>query len=323
MSTELERALAQAHDILASDAEPWKPQPGEEVLGILRARDVRTSAHSDDYPLLTIEAGPGQWWDVHAYHTVLWDEVKRQDPQVGDVVGVRYLGRSDHGGQGGEGYERYKLVVVKLTTGADVSPSNAAASQPGSDTQPAPVPARVGDGGGAAQGSKPAAVTAPAPAADPVAEGATGGSVPAPPAAVAYGEGAPSTNAGAEPTTVGAGGTGPPETAGPLGESPGDGTPHDPAPTTVTVPVTPASAEEAAQILAGEATKGPLGDPATAEQWNALLLVTDNNKATATNLVNMANKSNYTKATVTFATVAEIAAALALAEQRAAEAVAT
>jgi len=117
------------------EGEPWKPEAaGEEVVGMLRARSTRSSEHSKDYPLLVIETTSGAWVGVHAFHQVLWEEIMRQDPQVGDAIGIRYLGRDDSGR-----YERYRLATHHVErpagpTGGPLS-SGAASAVPASGAE--------------------------------------------------------------------------------------------------------------------------------------------------------------------------------------------
>lgn len=189
---DLDDAVREAADLLASDAEPWRPEPGSQILGLLRAIGRRSSTHSTDYPVLTIEDGDGRWYDVHAFHTVLWQEIERQKPNPGDVCGVRYIGKKP-GGQNGEGYDAYKLVVVRPE-----APSSTVAAPSSLGARPNAVPDRGDDGanGGDGAGLSPPPVAADQPEASSGHRSGHRGVAaledgPAPAlAAIAHGEGA-------------------------------------------------------------------------------------------------------------------------------------
>jgi hypothetical protein len=91
MTTAAEDAIAVVTDLLSLDAELWKPEPGDQVAGTLRAIGRRTTQHSTDYPVLTIQQADGACFEVHAFHTVLWEEVRLQQPRIGDVVGAAQI----------------------------------------------------------------------------------------------------------------------------------------------------------------------------------------------------------------------------------------
>lgn len=145
MEPEVLEAAEAVRALLSADTVSWRPEPGDEVLGLLKALTRRTTEHSENYPVLTIAPLDGSTWiDVHAFHTVLWDEVEKQDPRVGDLVGVRYIGRVA-GGKGGDGYERYRFGAQRL------------ASSSGS-----PDPAALQDDDGRGSGSVPERSSTPA-----------------------------------------------------------------------------------------------------------------------------------------------------------------
>jgi hypothetical protein len=146
--------MAAVEAMLALDSQPWRPEVGDQIAGTLRAIAIRSSSHTDNYPVLTIETAGGSCFDVHAFHTVLWDEIRQQQPRVGDVVGVKYLGRRA-GGQG-DGYEAYRLAVVHLEESAPVG--DPAVTGPGEDARhalPSADPVRAADQGSSSPAPQP------------------------------------------------------------------------------------------------------------------------------------------------------------------------
>jgi hypothetical protein len=117
--------LDEVRELLDLTWETWRfEQVGDAIVGTLRHRRVANSEHSHDYPLLILEPQDGgEFVGVHAFHRVLWDEVVSQDPQPGDAIGVKYLGRVHR--EGSPDYERFTLAVVKTApapTSGGVSP---------------------------------------------------------------------------------------------------------------------------------------------------------------------------------------------------------
>lgn len=96
------------HELLDRETLTWDPEPGDAIVGILRATSRRTSAHTENYPVLTIEPEDGSTWvDVHAWHHVLWDEYRTQAPLIGDAIGIRFLGKAE-----GKSYMAFKVVIM-------------------------------------------------------------------------------------------------------------------------------------------------------------------------------------------------------------------
>jgi hypothetical protein len=157
VSVPLDDAFADLQEQLEHDAAPWQHRERPELLGRCRARARRTSQHSENYPVLTIETREGDWVDVHAFHTVLWQEVEQQDPQPGDVVGIKYLGRRT-GGQSRDGYEAFKLAVVRQSSSGVGDPAVTGSAhmdprQDGTDLPPRePVRHDDDEGGGLGAG---------------------------------------------------------------------------------------------------------------------------------------------------------------------------
>ena len=90
-------------DRLDSQAEAWKPQSGEKLIGVVVDVDSRTTEFGT-YPIVTLSTDAGDEVAVHAFHTVLKNEFAKRQPRLGERIGIKYLGRSE------KGYEAYRTV---------------------------------------------------------------------------------------------------------------------------------------------------------------------------------------------------------------------
>ena len=132
----------------------WRPEPGDTVAG--EVVDINeTNGGYGPYYILTIHDGHGEEVDVHAFHTVLRNELARRNVQIGDSLEITYLGRVS-GGRGAGGYDHYRVKGGKtpvVNWGGDAGgDSTAEAPDMPADTaglpepMPAPVPgAQFGD----------------------------------------------------------------------------------------------------------------------------------------------------------------------------------
>ncbi len=91
--------------------EGWRPEIGQELIGtIVRMDERQTDDYPDPYPILTIKPIEGDLIAFHAFHTVAKTELAGQEPQVGDEIGIRYLGE-EKGAR--YSYHNYRIVVEK------------------------------------------------------------------------------------------------------------------------------------------------------------------------------------------------------------------
>lgn len=104
------------HERLSRNPEPWKPTPGDLLVGTVLDITERTTEYGD-YPIVTISNNDGSW-EFHAFHTVARQEIRRQRPNIGDLIGVRYLGKPD-----GKDYELYRIVIERLPTSPNPLPA--------------------------------------------------------------------------------------------------------------------------------------------------------------------------------------------------------
>lgn len=96
----------------APPAEGWRPEPGDKIVGVLTAVSTTDVGGYGEYPLLTVKKSNGVEVNLFCFHTVLKGWVESHQPKVGQRIGVKYFGRTDHGGATGEGYENYKCIIA-------------------------------------------------------------------------------------------------------------------------------------------------------------------------------------------------------------------
>jgi hypothetical protein len=94
-------------DRLSRDPEPWKPEPGDALIGEVLDLEQRTSDFGD-YPAITVLDDDGVEWTFHGYHTIAKNELAKQRPVPGDRIGIKYHGKK----QGAKNtYESYRVLV--------------------------------------------------------------------------------------------------------------------------------------------------------------------------------------------------------------------
>ncbi len=94
-------------DRLDSASEPWKPSPGDKLIGSVVDIDERDAGYGL-YPIVVVLADDGEQYAFHAFHTVAKSELAKARPVVGDRIGIKYLGKPE-----GKEYESYKVTVER------------------------------------------------------------------------------------------------------------------------------------------------------------------------------------------------------------------
>lgn len=84
--------MSSLEDRLDQDVVGWKPDAGDKVLGTLVTVTEREGEYGP-YPYLEVEQSDGSIIGVHAFHTVLKNEIAQQEPEVGDEWGAKYHGK--------------------------------------------------------------------------------------------------------------------------------------------------------------------------------------------------------------------------------------
>lgn len=88
-------------------APAWRPRRGDVITGLVVKVDKRESKFKVEYPVVTVERDPdGQRVAVHGLATVLADELKTQQPVVGERITIECHGRVE-----GKDYDFYRVVV--------------------------------------------------------------------------------------------------------------------------------------------------------------------------------------------------------------------
>jgi hypothetical protein len=83
-------------------APAWKPQPGDKLVGIITDLSSREGEYGV-YAICTVRTEDGEF-AAHAFHEVLANELARIAPEVGDHIGIKYLGMDP-----GKGYHNYRV----------------------------------------------------------------------------------------------------------------------------------------------------------------------------------------------------------------------
>ena len=148
MNGRLKQLEQQATGYRDEPSEPWKPKPGDLVVGTVRVIDIRATTYDPTVPVLELETPEGGRVDVWAFHTVLRNELKRLAVQVGDEVAIRRLEDS------AKGYKRYRV----FTPDEQVNEfSWDSIDVDGGDVDPADQEALVHEDASPTPGTKPAA----------------------------------------------------------------------------------------------------------------------------------------------------------------------
>jgi hypothetical protein len=100
-------------------AEGWRPEPEDKLIG-----DVVELAENDggfgEYPVVAVLTDDGDEKAVHGFHTVLRGELAKQQPAVGDRIGIAYHGKVK--GKNGTEYESYRVIVEPAEPKPAVTP---------------------------------------------------------------------------------------------------------------------------------------------------------------------------------------------------------
>ncbi|MEJ5370251.1 MAG: hypothetical protein WHT08_18220 [Bryobacteraceae bacterium] len=85
--------------------ESWRPEPGDVLVGTVLRYDVGHTAYGP-VRTCTVRTDDGERVAIWLSSTVLLDLFKRERPQVGERIGLRYQGKHPE-----HGYHRYRLIV--------------------------------------------------------------------------------------------------------------------------------------------------------------------------------------------------------------------
>ncbi|MGC4050640.1 MAG: hypothetical protein QM757_14790 [Paludibaculum sp.] len=94
----------------APDAEGWRPEPGDKLVGTIADVSRRLSDYGQgEYPIVTIRTDDGRYVAIHGFHSMLRNELEAKHVVPGDRLGVKYQGKVEPN-NGGMAYEKYKVA---------------------------------------------------------------------------------------------------------------------------------------------------------------------------------------------------------------------
>ena len=100
----------------AGNPESWQPSmAGDEIIGTFVRVSVGHTAFGPS-PIVVLTDEDGVEKSVWLLHTVLRNQMNRLRPALGELVGIRYLGKREPVGGGSE-YDDYRVVVDRDSLG--------------------------------------------------------------------------------------------------------------------------------------------------------------------------------------------------------------
>lgn len=108
-------------DMHTPDAEGWRPEKGDLIVGVVEDMDVGWSDFRGEYPILTIRPdkaqSKGKTADleavkVHCFHDVLFSRVLSLRPVPGETVGIQFHGKEPHKTKANQTVSRYTFKVA-------------------------------------------------------------------------------------------------------------------------------------------------------------------------------------------------------------------
>jgi hypothetical protein len=127
-------------------ATAWRPEPGESIIGELADVGERDGGYGP-YPVLTLATDDGAR-TVHAFHEVLRNELAKLAPQIGERIGIKYVGKHPE-----RGYHQYRLRAeraggsVNWSRYSEANPEEQPERHLTSVPEPAPAEAAAASGG--------------------------------------------------------------------------------------------------------------------------------------------------------------------------------
>ncbi len=123
-------------DRLDHSPEPWKPEPGDKIVGKVVSVTTLESKFGGSYPLVELVTDDDVEFAFHAFHTVAKSELARLKPKPGDTLGVKYLGRDDK-----VDYERYRILIERAEPSSESVDWDAVAAEANEELGGVPVAA--------------------------------------------------------------------------------------------------------------------------------------------------------------------------------------
>jgi hypothetical protein len=105
-------------DRLGMFPEAWQPKPEDKLIGTVTDTDDRDGEYGL-YPIVCVLTDDGDEFAVHAFHAVLKTEFAKQQPEVGDRIGIAYHGKVK--GKNSE-YESNRVIIEKPNKATNTGP---------------------------------------------------------------------------------------------------------------------------------------------------------------------------------------------------------
>ena len=106
MSTRTETASQYDYEF----APAWMPKKDDVLEGTVASIDSGNSAYGV-YPIVTIQQADGEKRAVHCFHTTIRGQLARIRPEVGDALGIKYLGKKKSSTNADRTYDAYRVVA--------------------------------------------------------------------------------------------------------------------------------------------------------------------------------------------------------------------
>jgi hypothetical protein len=91
-AAEIERELF-FHNMNRDIAPAWRPEPGTTMVGTLNGLRMGRDGGYGEYPILIYTLDDGSVVSLHAFHTILRDQLREMKPKTGDRHLVHYIGK--------------------------------------------------------------------------------------------------------------------------------------------------------------------------------------------------------------------------------------
>ncbi len=111
--------MSDLEDLLDAEVETWMPEPGDKLVGKIVQITTGSNQFHDCYPILKVIPKDGTAVVVvHAFATVFADELAKLNPQEGDTLLVKYLGKPE-----GKNYAAFTVYVERAPDRSGSLPS--------------------------------------------------------------------------------------------------------------------------------------------------------------------------------------------------------
>jgi hypothetical protein len=100
-------------EIKIRTAPAWLPETGARLTATVAAVRIGSSEYGP-YPVVVLESSDGTFYSVHAFHTLLQNQLVDIAPKVGDVLTVAYAGQvtrtEEEKTKGKQEYHNYVVI---------------------------------------------------------------------------------------------------------------------------------------------------------------------------------------------------------------------